>query len=90
MTSAGRCSVSMTLAMVKVLPEPVTPSSTWLALAILGDAFDQLADRRRLVAGRLIIGDDPELLAALGLLRARGLVRHEGLAVSGSASEVRI
>ena len=29
-TSAGRCKCSITLAMVKVLPEPVTPSSTWL------------------------------------------------------------
>jgi hypothetical protein len=29
-TSAGRCSSSITLAMVKVLPEPVTPSSTWV------------------------------------------------------------
>ena len=27
--SAGRCVASITLAMVKVLPEPVTPSSTW-------------------------------------------------------------
>src|SRR6266849_3206149 len=27
---AGRCVASITLAMVKVLPEPVTPSSTWL------------------------------------------------------------
>ena len=26
---AGRCTASITLAMVKVLPEPVTPSSTW-------------------------------------------------------------
>ena len=25
----GRCTASITLAMVKVLPEPVTPSSTW-------------------------------------------------------------
>jgi hypothetical protein len=28
--SAGRCVSSITFAMVKVLPEPVTPSSTWL------------------------------------------------------------
>jgi hypothetical protein len=28
-TSAGRPCEAMTLAMVKVLPEPVTPSSTW-------------------------------------------------------------
>ena len=27
-TSVGRCTCSMTLAMVKVLPDPVTPSST--------------------------------------------------------------
>jgi len=27
--SAGRCNASIVLAMVKVLPEPVTPSSTW-------------------------------------------------------------
>ena len=30
MISAGRCKVSITLAMVNVLPEPVTPRSTWL------------------------------------------------------------
>src|ERR1035438_7329505 len=29
MTNAGRFNCSMILAMVKVLPEPVTPSSTW-------------------------------------------------------------
>jgi hypothetical protein len=28
-TSAGRVWLAITLAMVKVLPEPVTPSSTW-------------------------------------------------------------
>jgi hypothetical protein len=28
--SAGRCVRSITCAMVKVLPEPVTPSSTWV------------------------------------------------------------
>jgi hypothetical protein len=27
--SDGRCIASITWAMVKVLPEPVTPSSTW-------------------------------------------------------------
>ena len=39
-------------------------------LAVLCDAFDQFADRRRLVAGRLVVGDDLEALAALRLLRA--------------------
>ena len=32
---AGRCVSSITLAMVKVLPEPVTPSSTWVRSAEL-------------------------------------------------------
>jgi len=34
--------------MVKVLPEPVTPSSTWLRRG--AGALDQLLDRLRLVA----------------------------------------
>ena len=41
---------AITLAMVKVLPDPVTPSSVWKARPSL-DALDQLVDRLRLVAG---------------------------------------
>ena len=40
----------MTEAMVKVLPVPVAPSSTWSLVAFL-DAIHQLADGFRLVAG---------------------------------------
>jgi hypothetical protein len=41
----------MTLAMLKVLPEPVTPSSVWCANRF--DALDHLADGFRLIAGGL-------------------------------------
>ena len=54
--------------MVKVLPEPVTPSSTWVCSPWRAVA-DQLGDRRRLVARRLIVGDEPEFPAAFGLFR---------------------
>ena len=40
---------SMTLAMVKVLPEPVTPSSTWSRSSLV-DARDEFVDGLRLVA----------------------------------------
>ena len=76
--SAGRWVASMTLAMVKVLPEPVTPSSTWSRSPAL-DARDQLGDRLRLVARGLEIGLDDEALAALGLLRPRRPVGNPGL-----------
>ena len=74
---AGRCTASITLAMVKVLPEPVTPSSTWSCSRPLMP-FDQLGDRGGLVAGRLVVGDELELLAALGLRRPRRPVRRPG------------
>ena len=51
--------------MVKVLPEPVTPSSTWSRSPRLMPA-DQLVDRLRLVARRLELRMDGEALAALG------------------------
>jgi hypothetical protein len=54
--------------MVKVLPEPVTPEQNLRLFALLSSP-DQLGDRLRLVARRLIIGDDPELAPALGLFR---------------------
>jgi hypothetical protein len=38
--------------MVKVLPEPVMPSRTWAGV-VAGQAAHQLADRGRLIAGRL-------------------------------------
>ncbi len=44
----------MTLAMVKVLPEPVTPSSTWCCLAV-ADAADELLDGLLLVAARAVV-----------------------------------
>jgi hypothetical protein len=44
------------------------------------DALDQLGDRGRLVAGRLVFGVHPEADAALGLVGPRRAVRHPGLA----------
>ena len=48
-TSVGRLTASITLAMVKVLPEPVTPSSTCSA-SPRSQALGQLGDRLRLIA----------------------------------------
>ena len=76
--SAGRCVASITLAMVKVLPEPVTPSSTW-SRSLRVDAGDQFGDRRRLVALGREVAHDAEADAALGLFRPRRPVRHPGL-----------
>jgi hypothetical protein len=46
----------MTLAMLKVLPEPVTPSSVWCQPGF--DALDHQADGFRLIAGGLETGDE--------------------------------
>ena len=46
----------MILAMVKVLPEPVTPSRIWCLLAG-GHAGDELFDGAALIAARLVIAD---------------------------------
>ena len=51
-----------------------------LALLAVERLLGQFLDRRRLVAGRLVIRDELERLAALRLLRTRRLVRDEGLA----------
>ena len=66
--------------MVKVLPEPVTPSSTWVRSARV-DALDQILDRRRLVAGRLEVGHHLDGDAAFGFFRPRRAVRRPQLAV---------
>lgn len=50
----------MTLAMVKVFPEPVTPQQS-LCGYVLHDAFGQLGDGFRLVAGGLIVGYEFEI-----------------------------
>ena len=57
----------MTCAMVKVLPEPVTPSSTW-SRSLPPQALDELGDRLRLVARRLELGNQLERPPALGPL----------------------
>ena len=49
----------MHCAIVNVLPEPVTPSSTWDAVAAV-QPVDELVDRARLVAAQLEIGDEVE------------------------------
>ena len=61
--------------MVKVLPEPVTPSSTCERSWRL-DAFDQIGDRLRLVALGVEIGFDDEPSAALAFLRPFRPMRH--------------
>ena len=50
----------MTLAMVKVLPEPVTPSRVWCGL-LVADPLDELVDRPGLVAGGLVGADQLEV-----------------------------
>ena len=62
--------------MVKVLPEPVTPSSA-CSRSMRPHARHQLADRGWLIAARLEIRLDDERPAALALLRTRRPVRHE-------------
>ena len=54
-----------------------------LGLLLLAELIDQFGDRRRLVARRLIIGDQPERLAAFRLFGAGGAVGDEGLAGLG-------
>ena len=69
-TSAGRPVRAMTLAIVYVLPEPVTPSSVWNDKPVV-QALDELVDRLRLVAGgleRLM-----ELVGAAGIRDDHGL-----------------
>ena len=87
MTSAGRCRGLDHLGHGEGLARAGDAEQHLARLAILADSFDQFADRRRLVAGGLVVGDELEQLAALRLVGPRGLVRHEGLAVSGSASD---
>ena len=60
MTSVGRCTLATTFAMVKVLPEPVTPEQG-LVRVPAQHALGQLADGPRLVALRLVVADDLEV-----------------------------
>ena len=48
-----------------------------LVTVIVANACDEFLNRRRLVAFRRHVRDDFERLAAFGLFRTRGLVRHE-------------
>ena len=52
--------------MVKVLPEPVTPSSTW-SRSSASHAAHQFGDRGGLVAGRLVFRHHPEAGGSVGL-----------------------
>ncbi len=54
-----------------------------LGLLAGANLLDQLGDRLRLIARRGVIGDDPERLAALDLVRALRTVGDEGLAGFG-------
>jgi hypothetical protein len=69
--TAGRCVASITLAMVKVLPEPVTPSSTWLR-SPFSTALDEVGDGGRLVAGGLVVGLHADGDAAFGFVGRGG------------------
>ena len=60
MTRVGRCSRSMSQAVVADLPVPVAPSST-TSFSPPRMRRSSSLDRRRLVAGRLEVGDDLEL-----------------------------
>ena len=53
----------MTLAIVNVLPEPVTPNRTWFAFAFANSAGEG-RDRLRLIAGRLELAHKLEILHA--------------------------
>ncbi len=55
----------MTRAMVNVLPDPVTPSSTWCLSPRLS-AVDQFALRARLIASQLEVGDELEVVGQGG------------------------
>ena len=55
----GRSSAAMTLAMVNVLPEPVTPSSVE-CFSPAAQPLQQLLDRLRLIAQRRIGADELE------------------------------
>src|SRR5581483_6767341 len=66
---AGRPVRAMTCAIVKVLPEPVTPSSTWSRSP--PQPFAQLVDRLRLVPRRAEFGMKPVRFADIAF-RALG------------------
>ena len=60
----------MTLAMVKVLPEPVTPSSTW-CFSPAAKPLHKLVDRARLIALRLVAGDELKVHESIIRRRAK-------------------
>ena len=59
-TSVGRLACAITLAIVKLLPEPVMPEQRLELVAPL-DAVDQRRDRFRLVARGRHLGDELEI-----------------------------
>ena len=59
MTSVGRFTCAIVCAIVKVLPEPVTPSSTW-CVSPRSSPSTSSPMARCLVAGELEIGDEVE------------------------------
>ena len=75
MTSTGRCTSWITLAIVKVLPEPVTPISTWCFFAA-AQPFGQGLDGLGLIAGGLEGGN--ELEHALCIVDQSGEVGNRG------------
>ena len=72
--------------MVKVLPEPVTPSRTWVR-----SERRTPSTRSSIACGwsplRLELGLDDEFLPAFGFLRARRAVRRPHFAAAGCAGE---
>jgi hypothetical protein len=80
----------MTLAMVKVLPEPGDAEQD-LRLLILLHRLDQFGDGGGLVSGRLIFADQPERAPAFGLFGARRAVRDKariGLRLSQTRTDL--
>jgi hypothetical protein len=65
----------MTWAMVKVLPEPVTPRRTWFCRR---NALNQFGDGRGLVAAGRVIADDAQRRAAFDLGRTGRAVGDKG------------
>ena len=77
-TSVGRFTRAMVCAIVNVLPEPVTPSSTWCVIAAL-EPFDQLANRARLVAGEREVGDEVEAVVHGGHRNSQSVLQGLGI-----------
>ena len=84
-TSVGRCSRSMSQAVVADFPVPVAPSSTTSRSPAM-DAALQLVDGRRLVAGGSVRADDLEVAADAHDLVDRAVFRVRDYRMFGGES----